>query len=142
MRMIIVSFVFLSIFYSGVEDSVTAGKCEVCQRATSDTPLSQSDIDDGLFAACAVSCDLCAKAMLQAGARTEARDSEHYTPLMQASQRGGIKVLKLLLDWDCQVSKEEEEEIVVCIPATAERFTHRQVSFCVCSSFPTSLVSD
>ena len=81
-------------------DSVAAGKCEVCQRAPPDTALSQSDLDNGLFAACAVSCHLCARAMLQAGASTEARDSEHYTPLMQASQRGAVKVLKLLLEWD------------------------------------------
>ena len=91
-------------------DSMTAGKCEVCQRVPPDTALSQSDLDDGLFAACAVSCHLCARALLQAGASTEARDSEHYTPLMQASQRGAVKVLKLLLEWDCQVSEMEEEE--------------------------------
>ena len=98
-----------------------AGQCEVCQRPTpfhrddrdddDDAPappappaVDQAEADDALFAACAVSCERCALGLLRAGARTEARDGEHCTPLMQAAQRGAVKALRLLLEWRCQVS--------------------------------------
>ncbi|XP_076463805.1 uncharacterized protein LOC143295977 [Babylonia areolata] len=90
---------------SGVVADIQAGRCEEVERQVKGPPpLSQSQAEDGLFASCSLCCDRCAGAMLQAGARTEARDSEHYTPLMHAAQRGGVKVVKLLLEWDCQVS--------------------------------------
>ncbi|KAK7463322.1 hypothetical protein BaRGS_00038123 [Batillaria attramentaria] len=90
---------------SGIIADVTAGNCQQIQhQLTMSPPLSQKEAEEGLFAACAVLCDSCAETMLQAGASTEARDSEHYTPLMQAARRGAIRVLRLLLEWDCQVN--------------------------------------
>ena len=40
-----------------------------------------------------------------------------------------LKVLKLLLRWDCRVSEEEEEVVISSL------LTHRQGRFCVCNSF-------
>ena len=39
-----------------------------------------------------------------------------------------LKMLKLLLEWNCKVSKEGEE-VVVFVSAAGEGFTQRQVRF-------------
>ncbi|KAL8590342.1 hypothetical protein ACOMHN_006458 [Nucella lapillus] len=91
---------------SGIVADVRSGRCEeVEQRIKLDRSLfSEQELEEGLFTACNLSCDRCTGAMLQARTSTEARDEEHYTPLMRAAQKGGVKVVKLLMEWDCQVS--------------------------------------
>lgn len=86
-------------------EAITAGDCGRVKQLIVDKPPGQEDVEEGLFAACAAPCEVCAEVMLHAGASPDAHDPDYYTPLTIAASRGAIRVLRLLLEWDSQVSE-------------------------------------